>query len=141
MTAPDGVIDNGEFANEHTRSRFGATWQRCRSRACRLNFASRLVVALVFVLGVAFCIWAGWLAGAIFGLRQAEPMLTGPAGPGVGLAPNIAPAVGGVVEITLGALLGIGIGLVGGIVAMLLLCRFAVAPVVRRVPRLIQDGA
>ena len=59
----------------------------------------------------------------------------GPKRAGPGLAPNIAPAVGGVIEITGGALFGIGIGLIGGIVVMLLLCRFLVAALLRRSAR------
>jgi hypothetical protein len=98
----------------------------------RLNFGGRWLLALVFALGLACCIWAGWFAGAVYGLFQAEPILTGPSRPGVGLAPDIAPAVGGVIEIGWGALLGISIGLIGGIVVMYLLCRFIVAPVLRR---------
>jgi hypothetical protein len=115
--------------------------QETDSNPRRLKLGGRLVVALVFVLGLACCIWAGWFAGAVYGLSQAEPILTGPAAPGPGLAPNIAPAVGGVIEIGGGVLFGIGVGLVGGIVVMLLLCRFVVVPVVRRVPRLLQDEA
>jgi hypothetical protein len=107
----------------------------------RLNFGARLIVALVFTLGLACCIWAGWFAGAVYGMTQAEPILTGPAAPGVGLAPNIAPAIGGVIEIGGGALVGIGIGIVSGIVVMMLLCRFVVVPVLRRVSRLTLECA
>jgi hypothetical protein len=109
--------------------------QETDSNPRQLNLGGRLVVALVFALGLACCTWAGWFAGAVYGLTQAEPILTGPSAPGPGLAPNIAPAVGGVIEITGGALFGIGIGLIGGIVVMLLLCRFLVAALLRRSAR------
>lgn len=105
-----------------------------------LNFGGRLVVALVFVFGVTVCVWLGWYAGAISGLNRAAPILTGTTAPGPGLAPNIAPALDGVLVIGAGALLGIIAGLVGGIIVMLFFCRFGVLPAVRRSPRLTQQA-
>jgi hypothetical protein len=102
-------------------------------RRPRLNPAGRFVVAAVFLAGVLVCTWLGWLAGAVRGLENATAVYAAPAPPGVGLAPNIGPAVGGVVEIGAGALLGVGLGLAGGIAVMALACRYLVAPVARRV--------
>jgi hypothetical protein len=98
-----------------------------------------LLTALVFGIGLWLCVWVGWFAGAVYGLEQAEPILTAPPGRGVGMAPDITPAVAGVVEIGKGALLGIGCGLVGGIVVMLLFCRLVVIPLVRRIPQFTQS--
>jgi hypothetical protein len=100
----------------------------------QLTLIGRLLTALVFGIGLLLCIWIGWFAGAIFGLERAAPILTTPPAGGAGLAPDITPAVGGVVEIGMGALLGIGCGLVGGIFVMLLLCRWVVIPLMRRIP-------
>jgi hypothetical protein len=102
----------------------------------RLNQAGRLITALVFGIGLVAWIRAGWMAGAIYGLKRAEPIVTAPAPPGVGLAPNLGPVAGGAAELGKGLLLGVGAGLVGGVVVMLLICRFVVVPLVRRVPRL-----
>jgi len=102
--------------------------------AQQLTVVGRLLTAFVFGIGLLLCIWIGWFAGAIYGLERAAPILTAPPAAGPGLAPDITPAVGGVVEIGMGALLGIACGLVGGIVVMLLLCRLVVIPLVRRLP-------
>ena len=104
----------------------------------RLNWAGRLLTTLVFVAGLLFCVWAGWLAGTIYGLKQAEPIVNAPAPPGVGLAPNLGPMVDAAVELGTGLLIGIGVGLVVGVIIMLLVCRFVVIPLVRRIPRLTQ---
>jgi len=100
----------------------------------QLTLIGRLLTALVFGIGLLLCIWIGWFAGAIYGLERAEPILTAPPAGGPGLAPDITPAVGGVVQIGMGALLGIGCGLVGGIIVMLLFCRWVVLPLLRRIP-------
>jgi hypothetical protein len=105
----------------------------------QLNLVGWLSTALVFGIGLLLCVWVGWFAGAIYGLEKAEPILTAPAGGGAGLAPDITPAVAGVVEIGIGALLGIGCGLAGGIVVMLLFCRLFVIPLMRRIPHFTQS--
>ena len=111
-------------------------------RRPRLNPAGRLVVAAVFLAGVLGCTWLGWLAGAVRGLENAKAVYSAPAPPGVGLAPNLGPAVRGVAEIGTAALLGVGLGLAGGVAVMALACRFLVAPLARRVRPLTaaQDG-
>jgi hypothetical protein len=95
-----------------------------------------LLTALVFGIGLLVFVWAGWLAGAIYGLKQAEPIVNSPAPPGVGLAPNLGPMVDGAVELGKGLLMGIGVGLVVGVIIMFLICRFVVSPLARRSPNL-----
>jgi hypothetical protein len=106
------------------------------ARSRRLTVAGRAVVVAVFVAGVLCCGWLGWWAGVIYGLEQAEPVVNATAPPGPGLAPNLWPMFGGAIELGRGILLGIGVGLGGGCVVMVLVCRYLVVPLARRVPGL-----
>jgi hypothetical protein len=105
-------------------------------RRVRLTDAGRAVTVAAYLAGVLCCGWLGWWAGTIFGLGQAMPVVNAPAPPGIGLAPNLGPMVGGAVELGRGILLGIAAGLGGGCIVMVLICRYLIAPLARRMPGL-----
>jgi hypothetical protein len=86
--------------------------------------------------GVLGCGWVGWWIGTIVGMERAMPVVNAPTPPGPGLAPNLSPVLGGAIELGRGILIGIASGLGGGCVIMVLICRYVIAPLVRRVPGL-----
>lgn len=102
----------------------------------QLNLAGQMLVALIFVAGVALCIWVGWIVGAIYGLERAEPIVNAPSLPGPGLAPNLGPLLGGAAELGRGIVTGIAAGLVGGVLAMFVISRLVIAPLLLRIPPL-----
>jgi hypothetical protein len=99
-----------------------------------LTLLGILTIVAVYGLGVAAFIYLGWVAGAIVGLMLAEPHLSAPPGPGVGLAPDLQPAVDAGVRIGLAILGGVVGGFVVGQVVMACLCRYPLFWLLRRVP-------
>jgi len=97
-----------------------------------LNWGGRLLLGLIFAVGVALLIYLGLMMGMLIGLeRGAEGMENTPR-QNIGLAPDLTGLVNGTFEFAKAALLGAGIGLVGGLAAMWGLCRYLLAPVFRR---------
>jgi hypothetical protein len=105
----------------------------------RLNLPGRLVLAAVFVTGVACSVWLGLWVGAILGLNAAEPLLNAPA-KGVGLAPDLSGLAAGAWAFFGNYAAGIVVGLVAGLAVMGLVSRFALRPILCRIPALSRRG-
>jgi hypothetical protein len=101
-----------------------------------LNWGGRLLLGLIFAVGVALSIFGGLVTGLIVwaGLGEAEANQTPTKG--VGLAPDLSGLVRGVEEFTGSTLVGAGLGLVVGVFVMWAACRFVVGPLMRRMPAL-----
>jgi hypothetical protein len=103
-----------------------------------LTLLGILAMVAVYGVGVAAFIYLGWVAGAMAGLMLAEPQLSAPPGPGVGLAPDLQPTVDAGVRIGLAMLGGVVGGFVVGQVVMACVCRYPLFWLLRRVPGMTQ---
>jgi hypothetical protein len=97
----------------------------------RLTWARKLLLALVFAAGVGLFIWVGLLAGLSVGDRWGEPALHEDR-PGIGLAPDLSGLFEWGFDLILGAVVGVGVGLLVGLVAMWASCQFLLAPLLRQ---------
>jgi hypothetical protein len=103
-----------------------------------LTLLGILMIAAVFGAGVVAFIYLGWVAGTMTGLMLAEPHLSAPPGPGVGLAPDLQPTVDAGVRIGLAMLGGVVGGFIVGQVVMAFVCRYPLLWLLRRVPGMTQ---
>jgi hypothetical protein len=108
-----------------------------RRPKARLNWYGSILLAIVFVLGLSFAVYAGLMTGTILGLQKAEPTLNRPT-TGVGLAPDLSPLVDATADFLLYYVGGILGGLALGLIVMFLVCRFVLLPLARRIRGLVQ---
>ena len=105
-------------------------------RQRRLTVWGWLLLALIVCAGVIPFVVAGAYAGLALTADEAQARLNQPPPPGAGLAgagQGVANVVEWLMTLGAGALVGAGIGgLVGG-VALVLACRYGIAPWMRRV--------
>jgi hypothetical protein len=101
-----------------------------------LNWGGRLLVGLVFAVGVALSIFGGLVTGMMVWAALGETDANEKPSQGVGLAPDLSGLVRGVEEFAWSTLVGAGLGLVVGVFVMWAACRFVVGPLFRRVPAL-----
>lgn len=97
----------------------------------RLNGPARAVVLLAFAALVTLSTAVGYYTGVLSGFQTAEPIFNRPTTP-IGLAPDIGPAVEGVMVILGHAALGTLLGVTLGALIALAGCRVLLVPALRR---------
>jgi hypothetical protein len=91
-------------------------------RPRHLNLTGRLLLALIFVAGVALFTYGGFLLGTIVGLERGAPHLTAPPAKDIGLAPDLSGLVNGTAEFVVSVLIATIGGLLAGAIVMSLAC-------------------
>lgn len=103
-------------------------------RGPSLNWGGRLLIGLIFAVGVALLIYGGLIAGMLIGLDRGTEVANNTPPRNTGLAPDLTGLVEGTFEVAKSALIGAGIGLIVGLIVMWAVSRFLLTPLFRRVP-------
>jgi len=101
-----------------------------------LNWGGKLLVGLIFAVGVALSIYGGLVTGMIVGIGLGAEAANNTPHQNTGMAPDLTPEINAVGAFATSALVGAGLGLVVGLFVMWAACRFVLAPLFRRVPAL-----
>ncbi|QVL30721.1 hypothetical protein KIH39_17925 [Telmatocola sphagniphila] len=92
----------------------------------RISIPGRLILGLIFAIGVAFSIYAGIWIGMVTGLTTYEQVE--PAPKGIGLAPDLSELVNIVLGIGFGGIIGGLVGLILGLIVMWAITRHLLRP-------------
>jgi hypothetical protein len=100
--------------------------------APRLNWGGRLVLGLIFAVGVALLIYVGLVIGMIVGVVLGMDVMESTPHRNTGMAPDLTGLVNGTVEFAKSTFVGTIAGLIVGLFAMWAACRYLLAPIFRR---------
>ncbi len=101
-----------------------------------LNWGGRLLLGLLFAVGVALSIYAGLMIGGIIGLGRGVDTANNTPTQNLGMAPDLSGLVNGTIEFVTYVLVGGGLGLILGVALMWATCRYAFGPLLRYIPAL-----
>jgi hypothetical protein len=97
-----------------------------------LNWGGRLVLGLIFAVGVAFLIYIGLVIGMFVGLGIGAEVMENTPHRNTGMAPDLTGLVNGTFAFAKSAFVGAVAGLIVGLFAMWAACRYLLAPLFRR---------
>lgn len=97
-----------------------------------LNWGGRLVLGLIFAVGLAISIYLGLVIGMFVGLDVGAEVMENTPHHNIGMAPDLTGLVNGTFAFAKSAFVGTLVGLIGGLAAMWAACRYLLAPLFRR---------
>jgi len=97
-----------------------------------LNWGGRLVLGLIFAVGVAVLIYVGLVIGLVVGVGVGMDVMENTPHQNTGMAPDLTGLVNGTFAFARSAFVGAFAGLVLGLAAMWAACRYLLAPLFRR---------
>lgn len=101
-----------------------------------LRWPGRLILGLIFAVGTAVSTYLGIVIGMIVGLQKGTEGANEPR-PGTGMAPDLTGVIDMFLGVGAGVIVGAVVGLLVGVALMWAICRYLLAPLLRKIPALV----